>query len=221
MSVRVNLLPQVTRASAKATQQRVIAGLLAVVFLAALGGLYWWQSNRISDAEERLAQQQLVASGLQREVDALVEYRDLGEAQEQMISDVQATMGNEASLAAVLQDLALGFPEDAQLDALNVELTPPEIDPATGAAARGVFTVTGRSLSSHAPGVERLLLSIDQFHTLYDLHVSSSTLEELDEDLDEDVQAQLERLVTFIVDGRISEAAATGRYVDGLPEELR
>jgi type II secretory pathway component PulM len=77
VSVRVNLLPQATKAGAKATRQRGLAAALGLLLLLVLAGVYWWQSAEIRDAEDRLAQEELVAQGLQNEVNALSEYRDL------------------------------------------------------------------------------------------------------------------------------------------------
>jgi hypothetical protein len=61
--------------------------------------------------------------------------------------------------------------------------------------------------------VERFLLSIDSFQSLFDLFVGTSTLEE---DRDDDLE-----VVEFTFDGRVSDAVQTDRYADGVPEELR
>jgi hypothetical protein len=45
MSVRVNLLPQVTKAGAKATRQRGLAAALGLLLLLVLAGVYWWQAS--------------------------------------------------------------------------------------------------------------------------------------------------------------------------------
>jgi hypothetical protein len=213
VSVRVNLLPQASKAGARANRQRGIAGLLGVLLLLILGGLYWWQAGRVNDAQDRLAQEELVAQGLQNEVNALAEYRTLEEEQREATESLQLALADEVSVAAVLQDFGAGLPEDAQLDTLALDFQAETIDPVSGRTTVGTFTATGQSLARHAPGVERLLLSLDRFAALYDVHVSDSSLEDR-EDLDDGV-------VTFGIDGRIGEEVATDRYADGVPEGLR
>jgi hypothetical protein len=216
VSVRVNLLPRATKAGAKATQQRGLAAALGFLLLLILGGVYWWQSSQIRDAEDRLAQEELVAQGLQNEVDALSEYQELDLAQQAANAALIEVMGGEVSIGAILQDIAIGVPSDAQLDTLNVTLNEPfdepTFDPVTGLATVGTFNATAQTLSRHAPGVERLLLAYERFASLFDLHVDSSTLLEREDDID---------VVSFQFDGLINDAAETGRYADGLPEELR
>jgi Tfp pilus assembly protein PilN len=199
VSVRVNLLPQATKAGAKATRQRGLAAALGLLLLLVLGGVYWWQSGEIREAEERLAQEELVAQGLQNEVSALSEYQELGVAQQAASDALVEVMGGEVSIGAILQDIAVGMPSDAQLDTLNITLNE-------------TFNATAQTLSRHAPGVERLLLSYERFASLFDLHADSSTLLEREDDVD---------VVSLQFDGLINDAARTGRYADGLPEGLR
>jgi Tfp pilus assembly protein PilN len=216
VSVRVNLLPQATKAGAKATRQRGLAAALGLLLLLVLGGVYWWQSGEIREAEERLAQEELVAQGLQNEVSALSEYQELGVAQQAASDALVEVMGGEVSIGAILQDIAVGMPSDAQLDTLNITLNEPfgepTFDPVTGVETVGTFNATAQTLSRHAPGVERLLLSYERFASLFDLHADSSTLLEREDDVD---------VVSLQFDGLINDAARTGRYADGLPEELR
>jgi Tfp pilus assembly protein PilN len=213
VSVRVNLLPQATKAGAKATRQRGLAAALGLLLLLVLAGVYWWQSSEIRDAEDRLAQEELVAQGLQNEVNALSEYRDLDLELQAATEAVQLSMDGEVSVAAILQDLAARMPPEAQLDAITITLGEEQVDPASGQTSVGTFSGTAQSLLSHAPGVERFLLSIDSFQSLFDLFVGTSTLEE---DRDDDLQ-----VVEFTFDGRVSDAVQTDRYADGVPEELR
>jgi hypothetical protein len=106
----------------------------------------------------------------------------------------------------VLQDLAAVMPPDSQLDTLALQLNRPG-DPEQ---PLGTLNLNGRSVISHA-GVEQVLLQLDKITTFGGLHLNSSTEEEIEE-LDDPIS-------TFIVEGELGERAATGRYVDGLPEE--
>ena len=210
MSVRVNLLPRETRARQVATRQRqgAVGGFVLLVLL--LAGVYVWQVSRVNDAQAQLAVEQDETAHLQRQVDDLVEFRDLAQQREEMDTTLQVALGGEASVAGILQDVAAVMPDDTQLDTLNVHLGEEATDDTTGAATVGSFTATGQMLTSHAPGVERLLRSLDQVAGFVDLSVGSSALDEPDEDV-----------ATFSVDGRFSPEVLTGRYVDGLPEELQ
>jgi len=208
MSVRVNLLPQATKERGRAGQQRIIAGGAIALVLLALGGAWFWASSQVRQAEDRLAAEQAVTAGLRGEQAELVAFRDLAARRDRADDVLTDSLGNEVSVAGILQDLAAVMPEDAQFDTLTVNVQP-ETDPAS--TAIGSVTITGQSLTSHAPGVEGILLSLEKLATFGDLFLNSSTL---------DPEAQ-DPIVTFSVDGAVRVEARTDRYRDGLPEELR
>ncbi len=208
MSVRVNLLPQATKERGRAGQQRIIAGGAIALVLLALGGAWFWASSQVRQAEDRLAAEQAVTAGLRGEQAELVAFRDLAARRDRADDVLTDSLGNEVSVAGILQDLAAVMPEDAQFDTLTVNVQP-ETDPAS--TAIGSVTITGQSLTSHAPGVEGILLSLEKLATFGELFLNSSTL---------DPEAQ-DPIVTFSVDGAVRVEARTDRYRDGLPEELR
>ena len=214
MSVRVNLLPQATKARGQASRQRGVVLLVFLFVLLILAAVWFWQALRLGDAEDQLAEEQQQTAMLQAEVDELEPYRDLVNETEDRDEAIATALDWEVSIGGMLQDLAATVPEDAQLDNLNVTVSEfRELDPVTGRPTAGDFTLTARSLTDHAPGVERFLLSLDSYISLFDLHVSSSTLEQ---DRDDDLP-----VVTFNVEGRLSEDLRTDRYEDGLPEVPR
>ena len=208
MSVRVNLLPQATKERGRAGQQRLVAGGVVALVLLVLGGVWFWANSQVRDAENRLAAEQAVTAGLRGEQAELVAFRDLAARRDRADDVLTDSLGNEVSVAGILQDLAAVMPEDAQFDTLTVNVQP-ETDPAS--TAIGSVTITGQSLTSHAPGVEGILLSLEKLATFGDLFLNSSTL---------DPEAQ-DPIVTFSVDGAVRVEARTDRYRDGLPEELR
>jgi hypothetical protein len=116
-------------------------------------------------------------------------------------------MADEVSVAALLQDVAAVMPTDTQLEGLNVTLDQRPEDPAR---AVGVTRLSGRTLTSHAPGVERVLIQLDKIVTFEDLYLNSSVLDD-----------QEERIASFSLDGSVRREARTERYADGLPESLR
>ena len=214
MSVRVNLLPSEALERQRASRQRALAGLAALLLLVLLAGVYWWQNSRIQDARSELATEEERVSELQAEVDGLREFDELRARLTDAEETLAAVLANEVTLAGILQDLAAVTPPDAQIDDLTASIgaTDEERLGAEGPSV-GAFTINGQTVTSHAPGVERLLLSLGKVASFQELFVESSILEEL-EGVDEPV-------VSYTVDGRIGSEVLTGRYLDGLPEDLR
>jgi Tfp pilus assembly protein PilN len=208
MSVRVNLLPEATKQRDRASQQRSIAALAGVVLLAGLGGVYLWASSQVKQAEDELIAQQAVSAELRGEQAELVAFQELADRRDQSDALLIAAMADEVSAAGLLQDIAAVLPSDTQLETLVVTMTPPD-DVVLGAPV-GILSLTGKTLTSHAPGVERVLISLDKVVSFRQLYLNSSTLDENDE-----------RVATFSLDGQIGQEAATRRYATGLPEDLR
>ena len=213
MSVRVNLLPAATKARGRASQQRTALIAAGVVLLAGLAGVYWWAVSEVNATEQELLAEQAVTAELQSEEVELVGFSDLADRADAATQALQIAMVPEVSLAGVLQDVASVMPADTQLETLVVDLPVP-VQPAAEAttppAPVGTFSITGRTLTAHAPGVERFLLQLDKMASFRGVYLNSSTLDELDEPT-----------TTFSVDGQIGVEATTGRYDEGLPEELR
>lgn len=207
MSVRVNLLPEATKQRDRASQQRSIAALAAVALFAGLGGVYLWSSSQVSQAEEVLLAEQARSSELRGEEAELISFRELADRRDRSEEVLGTALAREVSAAGILQDIAAVLPSDTQLEALSVNLLP-AADPAQ--VSVGSFNVTGKTLTSHAPGVERVLLSLDKVVSFRELYLNSSALDEPDD-----------RIATFSLDGQIGPEAATNRYVDGLPEDLQ
>ena len=214
MSVRVNLLPEATKAKGRASQQRNAVFVAALVLLAGLGGIYWWALSEVDEAEAELLAAQGFTAELQSEEVELVGFRELADRRDGALGALEATLVPEVSMAGVLQDVASVVPIDTQLETLVVDFAPAaaeaEADPAAPPATVGTFSISGKTLTSHAPGVERVMIELDRMASFRDVYLNSSTLDELDEEV-----------ATFTVDGRIGPEATTGRYDDGLPEELR
>jgi hypothetical protein len=209
MSVRVNLLPHEQTARQAAARQRngVIAGGVAVVAL--LGVVTVWQNGRVADAEDRLAAEQVVLAGLQSEVDQLAEFAELETRVEESDTRIVQALAGEASFAGILQDVAAVMPSDAQLETLAITMQPPG-EPGVEATSLGSLIAVGKSLNNHAPGLERLLLEFDKVSSFDDLFFSSSILEE-----------PSDPYPTFTVEAQLGPEVLTGRYLDGVPEELR
>lgn len=210
MSVRVNLLPEATKQRDRVGRQRLLAGLAGVLLLIVLGGVYWFFASQLRDAENELERAQARTAELRGERAELVAFEDLANRRELSDEVLRAAMGDEVSLAGLLQDVAFVMPSDAQIDTLTftvVGIDPEVEDPS---APLGSLNLVGRSLTSHAPGVETVLISLEKVTSFSDLYLNSTTLTE--------VEGTDERIVTFSVDGQIARDGLTRRYEDGLPE---
>lgn len=208
MSVKVNLLPQEQTARQAVARQRngVIAGGVAV--LAVLGAVTVWQNGNVADAEDRLADEQAVLAALQAEVNELNEFADLEGRVNETDTLIAQALAGEASFAGILQDIAAVMPSDAQLESLTITMNEPA--PGTEATSLGSMVAVGKSLNDHAPGLERLLLELDKVSAFHDLFFTSSVLEEPDDPYP-----------TFTVEAQLGPEILTGRYFDGVPEDLR
>ncbi|MFA9429170.1 PilN domain-containing protein [Egicoccus sp. AB-alg2] len=209
MSVRVNLLPQVTREQARAAKQRRILAASGLGLLVAVGGVHWWGTGQLRDAEDRLAAAELRTAELQGEVAQMSEYRELEELGMKANASLTEAMAGEVSLAWILSDLASVMPADAQLETITINM--PRPDPAAETTSVGSFTITGKTVETHAPGVEAILHELGKVAIFRNLYFNSSSLD--DEEGTE--------VATFSVDGELAPFAKTGRYAEGLPEGLR
>ena len=208
MSVRVNLLPEATKQRGRANQQRLVAAAAGLLLLLALGGVWLMGQMRISNAEDELASEQVRTAELRAEEAELVAFAALSGRRDAADAILATAMAEEVSLAAILQDLAAVIPTDTQFDTVGVQMTPPGDGNPAGTV--GTLSISAKTLTAHAPGVERTLIGLDKISTFRDLYLNASSL-----DADDD------RVASFSVDGSVSDSARTGRYLDGLPEELR
>lgn len=207
--VRVNLLPREVEEEDVARRQRLLVVVLALLLVAVMAVLYVLQLNRVSDAEEELAAEQATRRQLQQEVEALQEFARLEERVGQAAGTLTTALGGEVTVAGILQDIAAVMPTDAALATLNISLG--ETDQGTfalGGPAVGRVSGSGQSLRGHAPGVERFLLEFDKVAAFSNVFFSGSTVDE-------------EGTTTFTFEIDLGPEMRTGRYGDGLPEELR
>ena len=209
MSVRVNLLPQVTRDQARAARHRRVLAASGVGLLAAVGAVHWWGTGQLDDARDRLVAAETRTAELQVEVTGMSEYRELEALGVRANASVTEAMASEVSLAWILSDLASVMPTDAQLETITIDM--PRPDPTAETTSVGSFTITGKTVETHAPGVEAILHELGKIAIFRNLYFNSSALD--DEDGTE--------VATFSVDGELAPFARTGRYAEGLPEGLR
>lgn len=211
MSARVNLLPR--EAEEREARRRAIGigavGLL--VLLGILAGLYFFQISRVNGARDQLAEEEAERDALQAQADQLAPYADLATRRDAAVEIVTTVMAGEVSLAGVLQDVAAVMPNEAALLNLSIAVATAPEPPAgfdLGGPAFGSLTASGETFGGHAPGVERFIIEFDKIAAFFDVFVSSSTIDE-------------EGIATFTLEADLGAEILTGRYLEGLPEELR
>ena len=202
MTARVNLLPGTVRERDAATKQRVYAGLIVLIVLAGLAGATLWQRGVLNDAEDELADAEAELAAAQQEVAELAEFADLEERLARADDLLSTTMSEEATLAGVLQDVALVIPSEGAFTAMTINLS------GADGANVGNFTASAEVLSSHAPGVERFLLQLERAAGFRSVYPGGSTIDEDD-------------IASFNVSVQLGPEYLTQRYDDGLPEVIR
>lgn len=204
MSVRVNLLPQATRERDRASRQRVLAGVVVLAVVAALGAVSFWQRGQLRTAEDDLATAQAELAVAQAEVEELAEFANLADSLAEADEIVVTALADQSTLAGVLQDVALTMPDDSALTNLSVSFA--GRDEETGNSI-GIGTVNAsvETIANIAPGVERLLLSVERVAGFNEVHLSGATVD------DEDI-------TTFNLDAAIGPEHHTERFRNGIPE---
>lgn len=202
MSVRVNLLPGEVRARGQASRSRVLIGVLMLMLVVALGAVTFFQRSSISDAEQRLALAQAQNTDLQADITALQPFADLEARANDAVDLLAVALGNEGSLAQVLQDLSAVLPPNAELDTLTVTLPGEAAAPAPGGTrlVYGRLVATGQVLDGVAPGVERLMIDLDRVAGFDNAYVTTSAVDE-------------DGVATFSIEVDLGPEALTGRYV--------
>ncbi len=209
MSVRVNLLPQEIEERNRAARQRTFAALGAAALVGILVALYFVQVGRVNTAQAELATQQDEVTRLQGEANKLNEFGALEQEEQASATLLASALGNEASMAGILQDLAAVMPSDTELQSVNISVGQEQA--AGNGQARpsfGTLTLSGRTIHGHAPGLERFLLELQKVASFQNVYFNSSTVDDAG-------------VSTFAVDVQLGQEIFTKRYVNGLPEELR
>ncbi len=212
MSVKVNLLPREfagARAARRTTNLTVVG---VMVFALMLGGLYFMKLNEIQQAEGERDTAQADVSRLQAEVASLEQFRQLADQLEARNAVLASAMGSEISFARILNDLSLSFPASSSLRSLQI--TAQSADPAAGEVSFGDavagVSYNGYSVERFAPGVETVIVEFDKVSSFFSTFIGSAQLEEIG----------TTEITGFDGSVQLGEGALTGRYADGLPQEM-
>lgn len=202
MSVRVNLLPGDVRARGQANRARILAGVLALVLVAVLALVTLLQRSSIGDAEARLAEVEASNEALRADITALQPFADLEARADTAVTLLGSALGQEGSLATILQDLSAVLPPTAQIDTMAITLPGEPLAPSVGGerVVHGRLEATGRVFDGVAPGVERLIIDLDRVAAFDNVYVTTSTVDD-------------EGVATFTIELELGPETLTRRYV--------
>ncbi len=213
MTAKVNLLPQTTRDEGRQSTQRIVALGLIVLVIAGLGVAAWLQRGTLSDAEDDLQVAQAELAEAQAAVAALSMPADLEQRLDTDRQLITQALGEQVSVAGILQDVAMVIPPGSDIGTLSITLPPAE-PVAEGEEAPppitnvGSLIATGESLENIAPGIERLMLQFERPAGFRDVFVTSAATD------DEDI-------TSYNLELQMGPEHRTERYVDGVPEVAR
>lgn len=202
MSVKVNLLPAEVGQRSKAGRQRALSGAAFGLLLLGIGGVWYLNGQRVDDARTELAAAEQEVATLEGELAELAPYADLQDRHAESDSLLVTTLGDEVSVAGVLQDLSAVLPPNVELDTLAVSVTG-ENTPSPGGErlVLGSVSTSGRLLLGFAPGASRLLIDVDRASSFENPLLSASY------DASNDSH-------TFTLDMELGPEALSGRYDD-------
>jgi Tfp pilus assembly protein PilN len=199
----INLLPP--EVAAERHRRRRVLGFmgLGVVYLAILGlGVVFW-NGRVQDARDEVAQQQEINLGLERQVAALGEARDLADEYEDRADLVRSALDADVDWGIILNDLARLAPQRVWVETFSGTVVP-----GSPGGVLGQVAISGVGLDF--PDVSDWLRSLDSedFVGLTGSWVSTASEGNIG---DEDV-------VTFTSTAVLTPAAGTDRVTRLVPE---
>jgi Tfp pilus assembly protein PilN len=201
MTARVNLLPGSVRERDAAGRQRALAGGIVLIVILGLAVATFLQRGVLNDAEDELASAQSELAAARAEVAELAEFEDL-EGRLVLADDLlRSAMGEDVTLAGILQDVALVVPTEGAITSLAINIDPEGV-------GIGTLNANAEATEQHAPGVERFLLHLERPAGFRGVYPGGSTIDEDD-------------IATFSFVVQLGPEYLTNRYEDGLPEVAR
>ena len=215
MTHQFNLLPAPYVEKMAERRLARVAGAALLLLVGALAMLSMAQTRQLSQAERVRTEEQARNTELLARLKTLAPVRQLTVeigGRERVLS---VAMGTQVSWAATLSSLSTTFPADTALTSFNAESTllafgaVPPVEPGDGHRVIGSTSLTGYSVESFTPGVERLLQLLDAVSGLTQPRLQIGAVELMGE------------LPVTTFDGTtfIDGSAVTGRFADGLPPE--
>jgi len=223
-TARVNLLPPELARRERVRRINFLVMALVALYLVGLALLYTMKVGQVQAARDGRDREQEVVTALQADLARLEEFRQLAETLDEREDLLILAMGTEVSFAGVLNDLSLSLPSSSSLRTLTIALEDPTAAPggSVGTPAPpptrveqgalpsiGTLTFEGYSVERFAPGVESVVLQVDEVESITGAFVQ---------------QAQTEligptEVTSFSGVADLDQSAYTGRYAEGLPAD--
>lgn len=227
-TARVNLLPREFAERARSRRVVGLTGGAVALYVVLLGVLYVQKMGDVNDAERERDAAQAQVTLLESELAQLQQFQVLADQLEQRETLLTQAMRREVSFARILNDLSLSFPGTSSLRnvslSLTDELTPTpgtagtattpadpldDADPLVDGPTIATIVFDGYSIERFAPGVESVLLELDEVRSFFDSFVTAAQSEEIGET----------EVTGFNGSVDLDPSAYTRRYLEGLPPE--
>jgi len=116
---RINLLPPEQRVKASRERGLLWAILILVAIVVALGLVYVWQNNQVSDAQAELDGLTAQVAVEQQKALALAPYATIQTTRTAMTTTAQGIYDSRVSWATILQEISLVIPDNVRLLSLT------------------------------------------------------------------------------------------------------
>lgn len=213
MSVKVNLLPQHIQQDARERRIALGAATGLVIWMLLLALFFVQQMAAASHTGNVRDDEQAELVRLQARANELEPYRELARRFDAGNALLASSMAGQLAWSGLLNDLALVFPANSSL--LTMDITTPVGSASTGAPQApgmvGSVLFTGYSVERYAPGVESVLLGMDDAAVFESLYLSAATRGLIGST----------QVTNFTGSARLTDRVFTGRFLMGLPEDER
>lgn len=213
MSVRVNLLPP-EQARLSAERRRALIALVSLgIWVLLLGLVFVVQLTSTGNLREERDREQMEVARLDARVAELAPYAALARRLDGRTALLVSSMSEQIAWSGVLNDLALVFPSNSSLLSLSAarggDAPASPGTPAVPLPGVGSVQFTGYSVERYAPGVESVLLGLDDADAFEQLYLSTATRTLIQQTL----------VTNFTGSGRLTDEVYTHRFAKGLPED--
>jgi len=179
---RINLLPPELIERQRARRQTTIVAIVGFVVILLLGAFYVLQQLKLSDLDEKLAQQRATNADLAAQVNDLKRFDELIAQIRDREELLVTLLENEVRWSGVLRDLSLVIPSTAWLEGLDAAVRDPLVTNVdTGAIGAvdpnivGAITFTGKA--DRHPTVAEWLTALEKIRGFLNPWISESVLE--------------------------------------------
>jgi Tfp pilus assembly protein PilN len=178
---RIDLLPPEQRVKASRERGLLWAILILVAIVVALGLVYVWQNNQVTDKQAELDQITAETTTVQQQALALRPYSEIQTTRTAMTETAKGIYDSRVSWATILQEISLVIPENVRLQNLTgtvpANMLPGSAVPAAAgtpvAAATADITFTGTSYTHK--DVAEFMTRLGLIPQLSNVQLASST----------------------------------------------